>query len=163
MRLGLSSCEPVGFDGGPVGFCSEFADEVEVLCCATSESVAIFGAGATGFSADVFSAATDSAVAGESKESNASKAVTFFVKRGGGSLSLDTARAGGTGTSIALAQITTRRTSLNFCSCIYPRGDLKRPFPRTRADISASHQHIVVPSEAGDGFELIPAKSMPLK
>src|SRR5580698_7010288 len=108
MRLGLSSCWPVGFEGGPDGFCCEGVPlALEFDCWAASVSVAIFGAGASGFSPVVFSVVAATAAAGgdggESGESNASKAVTFFAERCGSSHSEDRARAGETATIRALA------------------------------------------------------------
>jgi hypothetical protein len=171
MRLGLSSCSPVGFDGGPVGFCcEEFVPEL--VCCAASvaksASVAIFGAGDSGFpvppavSETDVSAATDASAMHASTSAvarRASKATTtdFGDRSCGSSCPCDLALAGETVAVSALAQINASTTSLDFRRCINLRGNLKKLYPGTRAEQWASHQHILVPEMTGEGFRSVPS------
>src|SRR5579862_4964393 len=129
MRFGLSSCVPVGFEGGPVGFCSEEL-VLELGCCAAaarSASVAIFGAGDSGFGATATVSETGESAgndaSGLSVAPRASKATTTLFGDGycGSSCPCDIALAGETDMVSALAQNIAKTASLDFLRCIYPR------------------------------------------
>jgi hypothetical protein len=160
MRFGLSSCWPVGFDGGPAGFWSE-EFVLELVCCAASASVATFGAGASGFpfrdalTSEVVVSVAAAAELSDSRPSIVPNALNVILTRlavwacssfwaCSSSWACDPARAGDTVASNVTAQNIAKTASLNFRRSIYPRGDLKQSLSRTHADLSASHQHIVV-------------------
>src|SRR5580704_6405692 len=130
MRFGLSSCSPVGLDGGPLCFGCE-----ESVCCAASAarsaSVAILGAGAAGLAETISVSVEDvSATTDESEPSvapKASKSTTMLFGDGacGSSWPCDLAVAGETVAVSALAQVNASTRSLDFRRSINLRGNQK--------------------------------------